>query len=113
VPAVQCAVHPDAEADRQCTVCKREMCEACATYEVDGHAACDGCGRKEMETSKGIATALFACVGVGYLATIAIAVSLSPPRPYHGGLAAVVAIALGRGLQLWLKPRTVTPRPTA
>jgi hypothetical protein len=110
VPAVHCAVHPEVEADRQCTVCKREMCEACATFEVDGHAACDACGKKELATSHGIATALFACVGVGYLATIAIAIAIAPPRPYHGGLAAVVAILLGRTLQLWLRPRAVTRR---
>ena len=113
MPAVQCAVHPDVEGERRCTRCDKAMCDACATFEIDGHAACDGCGKRELETSRGIATALFACVGVGYLATIAIAISISPPRPYHGGLAAVVAILLGRTLQFWLKPRTVTPRPTA
>jgi hypothetical protein len=89
------------------------MCEACATYDIDGHAACAECGCREAETSRSIATALFACVGVGYLTTLAIAVSLSPPRPWHGGIAAVVALLLGRALQFWLKPRTVTRRPTA
>ena len=69
MPAVQCAVHPDVEADRQCTSCKREMCEGCATWEIDGHAACDACGQKEIATSRGITTALFACVAVGYLAS--------------------------------------------
>ena len=113
MPAVHCAVHPDVEAERQCTVCKREMCETCATFEVDGHAACDACGKKEMETSHGIATALFACVGVGYLATIALLVSIWPPRAYHGGIAAVVAILLGRVLQFWLRPRMVMPRQPA
>lgn len=110
MPAVQCAVHPDVEADRQCTSCKREMCEGCATWDVDGHAACDACGKKEIATSRGITTALFACTGVGYLATIALLVSIWSPRPYHGGIAAVVAILLGRILQFWLRPRMVMPR---
>jgi hypothetical protein len=50
---------------------------------------------------------------VGYLATLAIMVAIWPPRPYHGGIAAIVALLLGRALQFWLKPRTVTPRQTA
>ena len=113
MPAVQCAVHPEAEAVRQCTSCKREMCEDCATWDVDGHAACDACGKKEIATSRGITTALFACTGVGYLATIALLVSVWSPRPYHGGIAAIVAILLGRILQFWLRPRMVMPRQTA
>lgn len=111
--AVHCAVHPDVEAECACATCKREMCEACASFEIDGHVACAECGKREMAASRGTATALFACVGVGYLATLAIAVSLWPPRPYHGGLAAVVAILLGRALQVWLRPRSVTRRQTA
>ena len=113
MPDVQCAVHPDVSADRQCTTCKREMCERCATWEVEGHVACDACGKKEVATSRGIATALFACVAVGYLATIVIMVSIFPPRAWHGGIAAVVAILLGRVLQFWLRPRLVTARRIA
>jgi len=56
---------------------------------------------------------MLAFVGVGYLATLAIGILVFRARPFVGGLAAVVAIALGRVLQLFVRPRIVIRRPDA
>jgi hypothetical protein len=110
---VRCAVHTEADADDTCAVCGRGMCDACTAYLVDGHPSCAACGDREGERSRALGAAQLALVGVGYLATLAVSIVLFRPRPFVGGLAAVVAIALGRALQLWLRPPVVVRRPDA
>jgi hypothetical protein len=51
-------------------------------------------------------------VGVAYLATLAVAYLVFRARPFVGGLAAVVAITLGRALQIVLHIPNVTRRPS-
>jgi hypothetical protein len=53
---------------------------------------------------------MLALVGVGYLATVAIGYLLFKARPYVGGIAAVVAIMLGRLLQMYLPVPVVRRR---
>lgn len=105
---MQCAVHSEVETDRKCADCGKAICDACAAFEIDGRAACEACGRLEDEKSRAVGSALLAFIGVGYLATLAICVMLFKPRPFVGGLAAVVAIAVGRALQVVLRPRAVS-----
>jgi hypothetical protein len=107
---VQCAVHPEAEAKEACSACKRELCESCLVYEVDGRAACEPCGREEAERGSALGSSVLAFVGVGYLATLALGFLLFKGRAFIGGLAAVVAIAIGRGLQVFVKTPVVTRR---
>ncbi len=104
---MQCAVHADVETERTCADCGKAICDACAVFEIDGRAACEACGKREDDKSREIGTALLGFIGVGYLATLAVCVLLFKPRPFVGGLAAVVAIAVGRALQIWLRPRAV------
>ena len=108
-----CAVHPEAEASITCPLCERGACDACATYEVDGRVCCERCGEAEDARSRGLGVAVVALVGVGYLATLAIGVLLFRARPFIGGLAAIVAIGLGRTLQLAMRPPVVVRRARA
>lgn len=108
VALVQCAVHDDVETERKCADCGKPICDACAVFEIDGQAACGACGRVADERSRAVGSALLAFIGASYLATLAVCVLLFKPRPFVGGLAAVVAIAVGRALQVWLQPRAVT-----
>jgi hypothetical protein len=62
------------------------------------------------EDSHALSSGLLAFVGVGYLATLAIGIVLFKARPFVGGLAAIVAIAFGRALQLVVKAPVVTRR---
>ncbi len=107
---MQCAVHPDIEAKEACSACKRELCESCLVYEIDGKPACGPCGTEVEERGKALGTSVLAFVGVGYLATLALAFLVFRGRAFIGGLAAVVAIAIGRGLQVFLKTPLVTRR---
>jgi hypothetical protein len=86
------------------------MCEACAGFAVDGQTCCEACARDEEALSRDLGAALLALVGVGYLTTLALGYVLFHARPFIGGLAAVVAIALGRALQLLLRRPVVTRR---
>jgi hypothetical protein len=114
---MQCAAHPDLEARGPCAVCSKNLCDACATYELGGGAApaacCERCGRTQEDDSNSLSSGLLAVVGVGYLATLAIGIVIFKARPFVGGLAAIVAIALGRALQLLVKPAIVTRRAGA
>ena len=47
---------------------------------------------------------------VGYLATLALGVLAFRAKPFVGGIAAIVAIALGRALQMVLRPPDVKRR---
>ncbi len=111
---MQCAAHPDIEARGPCAVCSKNLCDACATYDLESAGArsscCERCGRTEEDDSHALSSGLLALVGVGYLLTLAIGILLVKPQPFIGGIAAIVAIALGRALQLLVKPATVTRR---
>ncbi|MBX3191422.1 MAG: hypothetical protein KF819_30785 [Labilithrix sp.] len=110
---MECGDHPGVDVVSACGACKRGVCEACATYEIDGGPCCERCGRAEDERARSLGSALLALVGVGYLATLALGVAFFKARPFVGGVAAIVAIALGRALQLWIKPSAVTRRSRA
>ncbi len=57
-----------------------------------------------------MAGALIAIIALGYLAMLAVAVLVFSPRPFVGGVAAVLALALGRALQIALTPPNVSRR---
>lgn len=80
------------------------------TYEVDGRAACRDCGAVEEERSLALGAAVFAFVGCGYLATLAIGFLVFRARPFIGGLAAVAALGLGRVLQGFVRLPQVSRR---
>jgi hypothetical protein len=105
--AVKCVAHPDANAAERCAACDKALCSACIAFDVDGKASCEACGVAAEERARALGTGLLALVGVGYLATLAIGVALFHARPFIGGIAALVAIGLGRVLQL------VIPLPLA
>ena len=110
---MECAAHPDTKARGPCSVCAKNLCDACATYDLDGAPCCEPCGRQEEDDSHALSSGLLALVAVGYLATLALGIVLFKARPFVGGLAAVVAIALGRAMQLLVKAPTVTRRLAA
>lgn len=53
---------------------------------------------------------MLAFIGVGYLGALAVGVQLFKARPFVGGVAAIVAIVLGRVLQVLIKPEDTTQR---
>lgn len=91
---MKCAVHADADAG----------------WAVDGTPACDACARQAEERGRDLGAGLLACVGAGYLAALAVGFLVFHARPLIGGLAAIVAIALGRGLTGVLKRPVLTRR---
>lgn len=103
-------MHAGAPASERCEVCDRGACERCLVFDVDGRPACAACGASADERSRALGSALVGFVGVGYLATLAIGYLVLKARPVVGGLAAVVAIALGRALQMVLRPPVVVRR---
>jgi hypothetical protein len=107
---VECAAHAGTSAADSCSSCKKGFCEACLAWEVDGKPACAECGSREDDRSRSLGATMLALVGVGYLATLAIGYLLFKARPYVGGIAAVVAIMLGRLLQMYLRVPVVTRR---
>ena len=107
---MQCAVHPDLEARGPCEVCNKNLCDACASFDLDGRPCCERCGRIQEDDSHALSSGLLALVGVGYLATLALGIIIFKARPFVGGLAAIVAIALGRAMQLLVKTPAVTRR---
>ncbi|MBX3196862.1 MAG: hypothetical protein KF894_01795 [Labilithrix sp.] len=110
---MECAAHPGTAASGSCAICSKASCERCLTHEVDGAAACAECGPREDDRSRALGSALITFVGVGYLAALAIGYLVFRARPFVGGLAAVVAIALGRALQLYVRPPVVARRAPA
>lgn len=91
----------------------KSSCEPCLAYDVDGSAACASCGPREDDRSRALGSALLTFVSVGYLAALAVGYLVFRARPFVGGLAAVVAIALGRALQMYVRPPIVTRRQPA
>jgi hypothetical protein len=110
---MQCATHPEIEAQGPCAVCAKNLCDACATYDLDGAPCCERCGITKEEDSQALSAGLLTTIAAGYLATLAIGIVLFKARPFIGGLAAVVAIGLGRAMQLMMKPPSVTRRAPA
>ncbi len=110
---MDCAAHPGIEAQGPCAVCFENLCDACATYHLDGASCCERCGRTKEDDGNALSSGLLASIGVGYLATLAIGVVIWHARPFVGGLAAIVAIALGRIMQLVVKTPLVTRRATS
>lgn len=109
---MQCATHTETEARGACAVCFKNLCDACATYELDAALCCERCGRAKEDDRNALSSGLLALIGVGYLATLAIGIVVFKPRPFVGGLAAIVAIALGRALQMLVKGADVSRRLT-
>ena len=107
---MQCATHTDREARGACAVCFKNLCDACATYELEGAPCCERCGRSKEDDRNALSSGLLALIGVGYLATLAVGIVVFKPRPFVGGLAAIVAIALGRALQMLVKGPDVSRR---
>ncbi|MDB5220683.1 MAG: hypothetical protein JWO86_8610 [Myxococcaceae bacterium] len=105
-----CAAHPEIEARGPCAVCFKNLCGACATYELDGASCCERCGRTKEDDGNALSSGLLALIAVGYLAALAGGIVLFKARPFVGGLAAIVAIALGRLMQLLVKAPVVTRR---
>lgn len=107
---MQCARHGEVEAKSPCAVCFKNLCDACATYELDGAACCERCGQDKESERDALSSGLLALVAVGYLATLAVGVVVFKARPFVGALAAIVAIGLGRVIQLAMKPPAVVRR---
>ena len=110
---MDCASHPGIDARRQCAVCFKNLCDACATYEFDGASCCERCGRAKEDEGNALRSGLLASIAVGYLAALAVGVLIWKARPFVGGLAAIVAIALGRLMQLVVKTPLVTRRASS
>ena len=107
---MQCAAHPEIEARGACAVCFKNLCDACATYELDGASCCERCGVETEDHNNALSSGLLALIGVGYLFTLAVGVVVFKARPFVGGLAAIFAIGLGRAMQLLVKTKVVTRR---
>jgi hypothetical protein len=107
---VECAEHPEALAVATCAGCERALCARCAAYDVDSDVCCERCGRDAEDRSRAIGLALLGFVGVGYLASLAVAVLVFHTRPFIGGIAAIAAIGSGRVLQMVLRPPVVSRR---
>ncbi len=105
-----CAVHPDAEPVAKCWACEKSLCDECHAFDVDGQPACAACGADQRGTGEAIGGAQLAVTALGYLGFLAIAVSLFKPRPIVGGLGAIFAIAFGRAVAVFFKPRVVVRR---
>ena len=107
---MQCAAHPDIEAKEACSACQKSFCQDCLGCEVDGRVACEKCGREVEERGSALGSSVLAFVAAGYLAALAVGVLLFHGRAFIGGLAAVIAIAVGRGLSVFVKLPVVTRR---
>ncbi len=110
---MDCASHPGIDARRQCAVCFKNLCDACATHEFDGASCCERCGRAKEDEGNALRSGLLASIAVGYLAALTVGVLIWKARPFVGGLAAIVAIALGRLMQLVVKTPLVTRRASS
>lgn len=74
-----------------------------ATKTVDGKPACADCAAAASERHVAVREAILVIVSVGYLAALAAGVVVLKGRPIVGGLAAVIALIVGRGLQVYLR----------
>jgi hypothetical protein len=62
------------------------------------------------ERSRILGFGMIAVVALGYLAALALGVGLFQARPFIGGVATIVAIAISRGLLLFLPTPAVLTR---
>ena len=108
--ATHCAAHPAVEARGPCAFCFKNLCDECVSFELDGSPCCERCGRAKEQERNDLSSGLLALVAVGYLSTLALGAVLLNARPFTGGLAAVVAIALGRAMQLLVHSPAVSRR---
>ena len=86
-----------------CLQCEHE-------WEATSPPACEKCGRDAEERAQSLAAAILAFTSVGYLAVLVVGVWIWKARPWVGGAAAIGAIALGRLLQVVVKPPVVEKR---
>jgi len=107
---VDCATHEGTTAETSCAVCHRALCADCVAYDVNDEPTCERCGRLEEDRSRSLGSTLLVLTGLGYLVVLAIGFVVFRARPFIGGIAAIAAIALGRALQLALKPPVVIRR---
>jgi len=77
---------------------------------MEGGFGCERCGRLREAEAAELSSGLLAFVAVGYLATAAVGVLVFKAQPFVGGLAALVAIGLGRALELLVHSPSVTRR---
>jgi hypothetical protein len=112
---LDCATHsqPGTPSTGTCPLCSKASCARCLDYDVDGQTTCHDCGVSANDQSLALGAAQLVFVAVAYLATLALGIVLFRKAPFVGGLAAVVAIAVGRVLQIYVRPPIVTPRNTA
>ena len=106
---MNCALHTEVEG-APCSVCKGAVCDACATFAVDGKPTCEKCGHDEEARGRSLGSAILAFTGFGYLAVLALGVLVFKAKPFIGGVAAIGAIAFGRLLQIVVKPPVVVRR---
>jgi hypothetical protein len=107
---MDCGAHPGTEASGPCVLCFKNLCEVCATFERAGEVCCERCGHAAEEQQNALSSGLLALIAVAYLATLVVGTALFNAKPLVGGLAAVVAIALGRALQLLVRSPSVSRR---
>lgn len=96
---MECAVHPGTAAAEGCDACSAPACADCLRTDGGGRALCQGCDAAESERSVTVGSTLLVAIAAAYLAALAVGYVVFKGRPFVGGLAAVVAIGLGRGLQ--------------
>jgi hypothetical protein len=91
------------------------LCDACATFTVEGAASCTGCAARAQERSDVLGGLLVFVVGAAYLVLLALGfAAASKARVLGAGIAAIGAIGLGRALQVGLGiPAAVVPRAPA
>jgi hypothetical protein len=108
-PSPDCNAHPGA-GTAICGGCRRPTCTRCLTDSIDDVDVCTSCARAAEADSDALGAAGVGFVGVGYLLTLALSYRIFHARPFLGGLAAIVAIALGRVLQTFFRPKSVIRR---
>lgn len=89
------------------------MCDACATHEVDGAPSCAACAKTAMVRSESMGGLVIMTMAAAYVAMLAFATrgGGSVSRLLGTGVAAVLTIALGRGLLMAFRvPSHVQPR---
>ena len=78
-----------------------------ATKSVDGKPACADCAATATERHLAVRESILVIVAVGYLGALAVGFVILKGRPIVGGLAAVIALMLGRTLQVYLRAPVV------
>jgi len=95
-----CESHPDRSRVGRCVVCRRELCAECAVYDVGDHVACGPCGDAEIARAPSSGLVTVGLVALGYLAVVALGITIFKGRPLVVGVAALFAVFLSRVLPL-------------